>query len=229
MFNSIKTGLILGTALLAASQVALADGGRWGAKYEVSITNLTLGQSFTPQLVTTHKGSVSLFTLGAPASEELGILAESGNPAPMGEALAAIGGNRVGDVQVNGALLTPGETATIEVGARRSTRRFSIAAMLIPTNDTFVGADGLALPRNGSRTYYLNAYDAGTEFNDQDCDRIPGPASVCSGEAISAPADSDEGFVYVSNGFHELGGDTLSPAQYGWLNPVAKVVVKRIH
>jgi len=224
MFKSIKTGLVIGAALLATSQMALADG-KWGAMYEVSITNITRGQTFTPQLVTTHNRSVSLFTLGQPASEELALLAESGATGPATEALQSLG-RAVGEVKTIDGLLKPGETTTVKVGARRSSRKLSIGAMLIPTNDTFVAANGVNLPRRGSSTYYLRAYDAGTEFNDQICANIPGPR--CGGEASSAEADNDEGFVYVSNGFHDLGTE-LDPATYGWLNPVAKVVVKRVY
>lgn len=40
--------------------------------------------------------------------------------------------------------------------------------MLIPTNDAFVGMDSIAIPTEpGTYTYYLNAYDAGTELNDE--------------------------------------------------------------
>lgn len=104
--------------------------------------------------------------------------------------------------------------------------------MLIPTNDTFVSLNSVELPRFGQRTYVALAYDAGTEANDQNCANIPGPR--CKGEGVSAPADSDEGFVHVSNGFHELGSaddpdnEILGPMPYDWNNPVAMVTVRRI-
>lgn len=230
MLKGVKTGFFVGMTLMAASQVAVA-GGKWQATYEVSITNITPGQTFTPQLVTTHSRQLALYTLGAPASDELATLAESGNTAPMTELLLSTG-NLVGEAKTIGGLLGPGETATVQVKATRRTKRLSIGAMLIPTNDTFVGADSLNLPRWGSKTYYLQAFDAGTEFNDQNCANIPGPR--CGGEPDSAPADTDEGFVHVSNGFHELGlsddegNEILGPATYSWLNPVAKVVVTRV-
>ncbi len=232
MLKQLKTTLLLGSALLAMSQTATARDQHFRAIYEVSITNLTLGQSFTPQLVTTHHRSLSLYELGQPASEALEILAESGNTEPMTAQLLDNGG-LVADIQTIDGLLTPGQTTSVEVGISRRGTRLSIASMLIPTNDTFVGGDALRLPRRGSVTYYLKAYDAGTEFNDQNCLNIPGPR--CKGAASSAIAETDEGYVYVSNGFHTLapddtaGGEVLSPAKYSWQNPVAKVVVKRIY
>lgn len=213
-----------------AAQGASAEG--YKRLYEVSITNITKGQTFTPQLVATHTPHIRLFELGEAASDELATLAESGNTAPITGVLQSAG-FKVADVQTIGGLLAPGATATIDLEAFPYTRRLSVAAMLIPTNDTFVGGDALTLPRRGSRTFYLQAYDSGTEFNDQKCINIPGPR--CGGEADSAPAATDEGFVHVSNGFHDLGdqdaggNEILKPFTYDWRNPVAKVVVKRVY
>ena len=54
------------------------------------------------------------------------------------------------------------------------------------------------------------------------------------GQGPSAPAASDEGFIHVGNGLHELdgaeagGGEILGPFQYDWRNPVAQVSVRRV-
>lgn len=190
--------------------------------YEVSITNLTPTQSFTPQFVATHSAQVGLFEIGESASWELEQLAEGGATGPLTDLYA----NASEEVQTIDGLLGPGETATTTIRARAGRNYLSIAAMLLPTNDTFVGVSGMRLPARDSETYMLPAYDAGTEENDQDCASIPGP--LCGGEAISDPAAGDEGFVHVSNGFHDLGDNTLSAAIYDWRNPVARLVVKRI-
>ena len=230
MFKKLKPGLFVGALALLLTQAAAAEG--YKRIYEVSITNITKGQTFTPQLVTTHTNRVSLFEVGEAANDELATLAESGNTGPM-TALLQAQGIKVADAQTIGGLLGPGQTATISVEAFPFTRRLSVAAMLIPTNDTFVGGDALRLPRRGSSTFYLQAYDSGTEFNDQNCLNIPGPR--CGGEGDSAPAATDEGFVHISNGFHDLGtqdaagNEILGPFTYDWRNPVAKVVVKRIY
>ena len=215
--------------ILAGINSAAADNSRsYKRGYEVTLTNITKGQNFTPQLFTTHSRSVSLFELGQPASEDIATLAESGSTAPLTETLLALG-HRVTEAQTNAALLGPGESVTIELEALPFTDRLSIAAMLIPTNDTFVAANGERLPRRGSKTFYLQAYDAGSEFNDQLCASIPGPP--CFGAAISEPDATDEGFVYVSNGIHNLGDaeGLIGPLEYDWRNPVAKVVVKRVY
>ena len=60
-----KTLGLTAAALLAANMEAAQQ----GAQYEVTITNLTLGQSFTPQMVLTYRGEASIFELGEPANE----------------------------------------------------------------------------------------------------------------------------------------------------------------
>lgn len=191
--------------------------------FEVEITNVTPGQTFTPLLVATHYGRIDFFEPGMPASDELAILAEAGDTGPLTAVLEAHD-KLVGGIANSGGLLSPGHTVTLEVRGW-SGQRLSIAGMLIPTNDTFVGVDSVFLPLNGETTIEAIAWDAGSEANDQSCAHIPGP--LCGGEGASAPADGDEGFVHVSNGFHELGDDVLGPAKYTWNNPVAIVTIRR--
>ena len=190
--------------------------------YEVTVTNITPGQTFTPQMVVTHAADISLFQLGEPASMELEILAEGGDTGPLTDAVV----NVVSYVDTVPGLLAPGASVSVVVMADEGDV-ISMVAMLIPTNDTFVALNGMPLPDGGSVTYYVKAYDAGTEENDQNCRNIPGP--VCGGEGYNGdPAEGDEGFVHVSNGFHRLPGNTLRPNVYDWRNPVAKVTVTRM-
>ena len=201
--------------------------------YEVTITNITRGQTFTPQLVVTHSRSIGLFELGQPASEALEILAEGGDTQPLTDVLAGLG-NRVGSVETIAGLLEPGESISTVIKANPYRHPvISMAAMLIPTNDTFVAMDSVRLPYRGTKTRLLKAYDAGTELNDQNCANMPGPR--CGGEGFSpGPNDGDEGYVYIGNGFHNLGSDDgqgneiLAPLVYDWRNPVAKITVQRV-
>lgn len=199
-------------------------------QYEVTITNITRGQTFTPQLVVTHQRSVSLFELGMPASLGLEILAEGGDTGMLSGELGALG-DAVGSVQTVPGLLGPGQSVTVTVAVSNHHRFLSFAAMLIPTNDTFAGLNGLRLPRHGAVSVTVQAYDAGTEQNDQNCLNIPGPR--CGGEGYSpGPNVGDEEYIYISNGFHSLApaeaGEVLGPQVYDWRNPVAQISVKRI-
>ena len=227
----MKTAM-LSAALVCAALVslpALAEDRRPG-RYEVTITNTTKGQTFTPLLVATHSARVQLFHAGGVASAALETLAESGDTGPAtGELLSA--GREVSDVETIPGLLGPGESATVVVRANSRAQRLTVAAMLIPTNDTFVALNAVRLPRKFG-VFDAPAYDAGTEANDQNCTNIPGPR--CGGAASSAPAGSDEGFIHIGNGFHDLGtgdaqtGEILGPFTYDWRNPVARVVVRRV-
>src|SRR5262249_15876103 len=142
--------------------------------FEVTVTNLTRGQQFTPILVASHKAGVRLFDLGSPASAQLSTLAEEGNTAP----LASLLGNmpEVKDIAVSSVLLRPRASVEIFLEAGGPFDRTSVAAMLIPTNDGFFAINDAEGP-NGNRTLtlYSPAYDAGSEVNDELCASIPGP------------------------------------------------------
>ena len=145
-------------------------------EYEVTITNITRGQFFTPQLLVTHNRRVSTFELGEAASLAMETLAEGGDTAPLTEQLLSKP-HRIADVLTIAGLLGPGQSVTTTIEGSNFHRFLSLAAMLIPTNDTFVALNGVELPRRGKRSYLAVAYDAGTEANDQDCSFASVPAS----------------------------------------------------
>ena len=99
--------------------------------------------------------------------------------------------------------------------------RFSMAGMLLPTNDAFVGIQSMRLPQNGA-TLFAMAYDAGSEENDELCMNIPGP--TCGGTPFSE--GHAEGYVYPSPGIH--GGGDLTANAHGWSNPAARVTITRM-
>ncbi len=202
--------------------------------YEVTITNITRGQTFTPQLLVTHNSRVELFEVGQPASSELETLAESGNTQPLTDTLEGLGWN-VGEVKTVAGLLAPGESVVETISAVPYRQSFiSMAAMLIPTNDTFVALNRVRLPLRGEKTVFLKAYDAGTEVNDQNCLNIPGPRCGGQGDSVGVN-EGDEGYVYIGNGFHDLGIDdgagneVLGPLVYDWRNPVARISIRRVY
>ena len=164
---ALPVSLLLAAALTGA-QAQSAN----GPMYEVKITNITRGASFTPILVASHRAGVKLFDLGQPASDELAFLAEDGAIAPLELALRADG--RVVDIASTDGLLGPGQSVTVRVSARRADH-ISLAAMILPTNDGFIALNGVAAPRFGSETHRLPGYDAGSEPNDELCESIPGP------------------------------------------------------
>ena len=217
--------IILIVFVLAMSLVSVdsfADGKK--AYYELTITNLTRGQTFTPILVASHKNGVKLFTPGSPASEELAMLAEGGDTDPLAGAL--LKDPRVGDVASSGGLLGPGKTVTVNVSAARRLNYVSLAAMLIPTNDAFIALNGVRAPRGRNMLMYQSpAFDAGSEVNDELCDNIPGPFG-CDGTGEGYNPDDGETYVHIHAGIHGIAD--LDEAEYDWRNPVARVVIKRV-
>jgi len=213
----------MGRVLLASTVLFAANAYAGDRSYEVSITNLTRGQTFTPIMIATHQKGPSLYTLGSPASAELATIAESGNPGPLSDALVATG--KTSEVKNSGGLLAPGATVTMTISADDA-KLFSMAAMLIPTNDAFVALNAIKLPKK-SASHLAIAYDAGSEPNDESCANIPGP--VCGGVGPS-DGESGEGYVHVHAGIHSHGDDvnTLDASERDWRNPVALVTITRI-
>lgn len=206
-------------ASLGVSSSAIAAG---SAMYEVTITNLTRGQAFTPVLVASHRGDAEVFELGTAASPELAAMAEGGDTSGVKASIEA-NARKVDTAMVDG-LIMPGHSATVYVSARGA-NRISLGSMLIPTNDSFIALDSVKAPkhRHQSVVYFSPGYDAGSEMNDELCMNIPGP--VCGGEGGS-PGAGGEGYVHISNGIEGI-GDLASDA-YDWKNPTAKIEIKRV-
>ena len=200
------------------SGVVGASGGDDSGYYKVTITNVTNRQIFTPILVVTHKEGVNLFKLGDPASGPLAALAEGGNTVPLTTMLAGMSG--VKDVVTAGPLLMPGQSRTIMVKAGK---RLSLASMLIPTNDGFVALNGVKVGGK-SKTFWVPAYDAGSELNDELCSSIPGPD--CGGPGAPGIPGGGEGFVHIHRGIHGVGD--LAPSTFDWNNPVARITVVKV-
>ena len=212
-----------GALLVSVMTVASPAFAAGGPSYHVTITNLTNAISFTPILVASHRREVSIFELGAPASDDLTAIAEGGDTSLLA---ATLDGNpRVVDIQSTGGLLGPGQSVTVIVSAGQGANRVSLASMLLPTNDGFIALAGAKAPRHGSRTYFSPGYDAGTEPNDEWCMHIPGP--TCNGASLS-PGENpdDEGYVHIHRGIHGIGD--LTAAVYDWRNPVAAVRITRV-
>jgi len=228
--NKRLATLALATGVLFAATASARDVG-------VEITNLTNGTYFTPLLVAAHNRNTHLFELGAPASAHLQAMAEGGDISGLMTDVEAAGGV----VGSNGGLLAPGDSASVVLAVRgRSTARLSVVAMLLPTNDGFVGLDALRIPkRRGRYTYYLNAYDAGTEANDEIINgggapgvpgipADPGANGGTNGSGVAGPDQNPNVHIHrgVLGDTDPVGGASdLDSRVHRWLNPVARVVV----
>lgn len=224
----IVAGFIAVSGLVATQTASALD---FGGRFEVTVTNLTRGQTFTPVLVASHREGVTLFALGAPASPELATLAEEGATAPLAALLLATRGVRA--VADSGAppagFVGPGQSKTVVVAAGLGVDHISVAAMLIPTNDAFFALNGVEAPRGSEMlTYFSPAYDSGSERNDELCASIPGPSfTECGGPGGGGqPAGGEEGYVHIHAGMHGIGDFDASARD--WRNPVARITIRRI-
>lgn len=216
-----QMGIALGCALSASLLAGTATAGDEMYKYEVTVTNLTRGVSFTPIMAAIHRDGVRLYQLGQPPSDALAAMAEGGNTAPLADIVRA---SHHGTTASSMGLLDAGKSVTITVPAYRDAKFLSLAAMMLPTNDGFISVNSVALPMgNDTATYLSNGHDAGSEPNDEICANIPGP--TCHGTGGS-PGVGGEGFVHIHAGIHGIG--SLHPEEYDWRNPVARISVKRL-
>lgn len=219
--------LLIGSLLLVASAASATVRDYPHVRvYRVTITNLTRAQVFSPPVIASHRSSVRFFEIGAPASEELAAMAENGNGVPLATHLSSLPG--VFEAISTMTPIGPGATESFEIRSRSRFDRISVGGMLVNSNDAFFAIDARSLPRRRGQTRTLTAigYDAGSEFNGEDCAFIPGPA--CGTGSQERDPGEPEGYVYVSNGIHGLSPVMLPSSRYDWHNPVARVKVQRI-
>jgi hypothetical protein len=194
--------------------------------YQVKITNLTPGQAFTPFLLATHSMDVNLFLPGTMASAELRAIAEGGDVSGMKMMLEGMMGMGVMSVMAGDSFTTPGVTTEFMISGMYG-YRVSLVSMLIPTNDTFVGAN-MMLPMEGGMMGYAYAYDAGTEMNDELCSSIPNPAGYpeCDAMGMGMAIGMGEGGIVISNGIN--GHGDFMPMDRDWKNPVARITITKM-
>ncbi len=208
------------------------------AELEISVTNLTHGNHFTPLLIAAHDMDSHLFQAGEMATPALQKMAEGGDIADLDAAVMGAGGVTVTNPAM-GLLAPSAKVDSIMLDSGDMTH-LSITAMVLPTNDAFVGLDAWKIPTEaGTYTFTLNAYDAGTEANDEiinggGASGTPGIPAAPGGDggmnATGIMDNSSNEKVHIHPG---VLGDTdmnggvsdLDSRVHRWLNPVARVTV----
>ncbi len=196
--------------------------------FTVEIENLTDGQYLTPPNFAIHDRSVGVFQPGRPASAGVQAVAENGGvPVLAAELQGAVDDAGVGVSGVGGdGPIGPGGNAVFEVTGDYT--RFSLVSMVVCTNDGFAGIDAKRVPRQSgeSRTFYVQAYDAGTEINtEMRADLVPAPfCGDGEGSGETNPELAENGVIRVHRTLQGVGD--LDPA-LDWSGPVAKVTVTR--
>jgi len=210
--------VLLAMGSMGSASVVAGDSMR---DYSVTITNATTHHVITPPIIVIHKRNFKLFEVTEAASYGLATMAETGNNQPL---LGEVEGVRgVVNVIAGSAPILYGNKRTYEFSAPKNAM-LSFAGMLATSNDAFAGVSGVALPKK-SITYMAATYDAGSEFNNENCAYIPGPpCEPTSGNLRSV--EGAEGFVTVHKGIR--GGSDLNASQLDWRGATAIVTITRI-
>lgn len=224
--------------LMAAVASLAVTGAAWSQDLQIKITNLTQGTYFTPFIIAAHTSDAVMFRVGQSASPELQAIAEGGDISPMGTLLTSVSADLVENPA--GGLLAPGAYLETTLTNREGNDYLSFASMVLPTNDGFVGLDSWMIPTEpGTYTFNLNAYDAGTEANDEIVNGAgaPGEPGIPAAPGMDAgiggtgvTSTEDNILIHVHRG--NLGDDDLSGGKsdldntvHRWLNPVARVTI----
>lgn len=221
-------------ALLALASPMLAT----AQTIDVTVTNLTQGIYFTPLLLTAHTDGNHLFEVGQEASAELQAMAEGGDIS----GLQTIADSILASSQADPAegLLAPASYTMVSDWDTGDNDQLTVVAMLLPTNDGFVGLDSWTIPDEaGTYTVYLKGYDAGTEANDEIVNGggasgvagIPANPGMNGGTGASGVTSSEPNTMIhihpgnVGDSDSEGGVSDLDSRIHRWLNPVAMLTV----
>ncbi|WP_045857075.1 spondin domain-containing protein [Teredinibacter purpureus] len=227
------------TPVLFGSLISLMATTASAEMISVEITNLTQSMYFTPLMVTSHTDTADVFDVGMTASIELQAMAEGGDLAGLTTLLDSVGAASMANPA--GGLLAPASSTSVMNLDTGDNNLLSIVAMLLPTNDGFVGLDAWPIPATaGTYTIMLNGYDAGTEVNDERVvadSGMPGVVGIpanpggnggTGGTGVAMTEANTTVHIHRGNlGDNQLtgGSSDLVSSVHRWLNPVAKVVV----
>lgn len=223
---TLATGLCAGTASAAT--------------WDITITNLTHGNHFTPLFLRAHDANTHLFQIGQVAAADTELMAECGDNSLL--VTSAGTGNFVNNPAAG--VLAPGTNVSTSITTATSGEtHLSVVSMILPTNDAFIGLEAQQIPTAaGTYTYYLNGYDAGTEGNDE----ILNAGVPCDGTTVGMPGapggDADSGATGVTGADSNTnihvhrgalgdatatagGSSDLLSTIHRWQNPVARVTV----
>jgi len=238
--------LLASVGLVAAAALAAVTTGYGStpelSTYRVTLVNLTSGQPFSPPVAATHQKAIRMFEVGELASDELAAIAQAGDEASMFRRFSA--SDQVTQaVDVGRPVTRSGhpvggftDTVTFEIAAAPGDK-FSLATMLICTNDGFLGLDAVKLPKHGSQEFFLAGYDAGREQNTERSEDLVDPCSALgplplrgdpNGNRDSGPGITTSPTEQIQHHPGIAGNADLSVASHSWTDPVAKVSIERI-
>ena len=188
---------------------------------QVTVRNITVGQTITHPVVIVHTGLLATLPEDAATIDGLEILAESGEPSPFSRGVTVVPGVKSATVMADSGPIPGGEEATLTNVSAAAGDYISVIGMLACTNDA-VTYGTVALSKWGSTPAMSSGavLDAGTEDNSETAATVP----CLGGESVSgADIDDGEGMVALHPG---IGGDaSLVQETHGWDGPAMQIVV----
>jgi hypothetical protein len=236
-FRTIIAGLLSAALCCVIAATASAAGGVTG--WHVKITNLTTGQPMSAPLWTIHDSKQHIWQVGQQATNGATLIAEDAFSAPLNALLqtqphvlvSAIALPPITD-PVTPPPIPPGAVREFDIGTKGKFDRVSMIWMLVRSNDAFTGLDSLKIGAdNGkkgkksnknklkNRNLLVNAYDAGTEKNNEQAAFIPGPPF-----GHMFVRDQDAQLIAPHPGLR-ADGDL---AAYAWSGPVARIEITKL-
>jgi hypothetical protein len=218
---------------LAAAALSLAAMAAHASDITFTFTNLAPagGVGVAPLWLGLHDGSFNSFSVGSAAGEAIEHAAEDGNPALLSSNFASQVAGGVQTVLPGGPRF-PGATSSFtlhNVDLSGSNRYLSYAAMVVLSNDFFIGNDNAhqidlaSLAGGGTLSLALgcagHVYDAGTELNNFAYSVANGAFGIGGGQSHANQGDDEHGVVHPVTGNPYAGfanSDTLVPANFDW-------------
>ncbi|MDO6486691.1 spondin domain-containing protein [Colwellia sp. 6_MG-2023] len=226
------------TTLLSVSAIAFSSSAVMAQDLSITVTNLTQGLHFTPIVTSAHSSDNHIFMSGTTATAELQAMAEGGDISGLVSLLSNIDANT--NENPAAGLLAPGLSTTFTLTNDSTNTHLSLAAMILPSNDGFVGLDSWKIPTEaGTYTINLNAYDAGTEANNElvnggaapgvlGIPAAPGGDAGTNGTGVTDTESNTTIHIHRGNLGDEMadgGKSDLNSSIHRWLNPVAKLTI----
>ncbi|PKI13893.1 spondin domain-containing protein [Colwellia sp. 12G3] len=226
-------------SVLTVLALSLASSTTMAQELSITVTNLTQGLHFTPVITAAHASDNHIFMASEMASTELQAMAEGGDIS----GLVSMLNNADANINENPAagLLAPAMSTSFTLTNDSTNTHLSLAAMVLPSNDGFVGLDSWVIPEAaGTYTVFLNAYDAGTEANNELRGSgapgeagmpVPPPLEAVIGMNGTGVTDMESNSkVHIHRGSlgdsdMSAGTSDINNSVQRWLNPVAKLTI----
>lgn len=234
-------GMILSTVCLLMATGLRAE----PVQVRVTVENLMPdnGSLITPLWVGFHEGGYDFFDAGSPASMALERLAEDGNPSGLSELFLASGEKGLDGVLNALGPIPPGAMTGMDFfldDSNAAHRFFSYAAMVIPSNDAFIGndaSDGYPLFDEMGQFQNLElmltrsmVYDAGVETNDELPENTP-----ALGQITPNTGTDEQGVIRIHSGHMAMGAggivdrDAFANADFTHIEtPLVRITVMQV-